>query len=354
MQIDTAEQTPRAATDKGKGKAVATELNEHYDKDNLPWVEKYRPVTLDDVVSHKDITGTIEKFIAANRLPHLLFYGPPGTGKTSTILAVARRIYGKNYRKQILELNASDDRGIDVVREQIKNFAETRTLFLKGFKLIILDEADMMTTAAQAALRRVIEQYTKNVRFCIICNYVNKIIPAIQSRCTRFRFSPLPMTEIERRLTGVIQNEGVNLTEDGKKALLKLSKGDMRRALNVLQACHAAYDVIGETEIYDCTGSPQPADIETVVNSMLSDDFTTSYKMISALKVERGLALPDLINGAYEHIETIEFKPQARVYLLDYLATTEHRLSTGASEKIQLTALLGAFKNAVEISGEKS
>ena len=130
------------------------------------------------------------------------------------------------------------------------------------------------------------------------------------------------------------------MTEDGKKALLKLSKGDMRRALNVLQACHAAYDVIGETEIYDCTGSPQPADIETVVNSMLSDDFTTSYKsecccllssdvvltcttVISALKVERGLALPDLINGAYEHIETIDFKPQARVYLLDFLATTE-------------------------------
>lgn len=209
-------------------------------------VEKYRPVTLDDVVSHKDITGTstrifwvgvswlcwlkpslVEKFIEKNRLPHLLFYGPPGTGKTSTILAVARRIYGASFRKQILEvcalswsvsqallhshciqLNASDDRGIDVVREQIKNFAETRTLFSQGFKLIILDEADMMTTAAQAALRRVIEQYTKNVRFCIICNYVNKIVPAIQSRCTRFRFSPLPMPEVEKRLNIVIETEG--------------------------------------------------------------------------------------------------------------------------------------------------
>ncbi|PCH36344.1 nucleoside triphosphate hydrolase protein [Wolfiporia cocos MD-104 SS10] len=333
---------------KGKGKAV--EQDEVRDLDNLPWVEKYRPVTLDDVVSHKDITSTIEKFIEKNRLPHLLFYGPPGTGKTSTIMAVARRIYGRDYRKQILELNASDDRGIDVVREQIKNFAETRTLFLKGFKLIILDEADMMTTAAQAALRRVIEQYTKNVRFCIICNYVNKIVPAIQSRCTRFRFSPLPIAEVERRLNGVIEAEGVKLTEDGKQALLKLSKGDMRRALNVLQACHAAYDLTGEAEIYNCTGNPHPSDIETVVNSMLSDDFTVSYKMISALKIERGLALPDLLNGAYEYIETIDFKPHVRVYLLDFLATTEHRLSTGASEKIQLTALLGAFKNAVEMS----
>ena len=173
---------------------------------------------------------SVEKFIEKNRLPHLLFYGPPGTGKTSTILAVARRIYGPDFRKQILEvhtkpayfvyayssrpqLNASDDRGIDVVREQIKQFAETRTLFSKGYKLIILDEADMMTQAAQAALRRVIEQFTKNVRFCIICNYVNKITPAIQSRCTRFRFSPLPIKEVERRLQGVIEAEKcVNLS----------------------------------------------------------------------------------------------------------------------------------------------
>ncbi|KAG6813838.1 Subunit of heteropentameric Replication factor C (RF-C) [Tricholoma furcatifolium] len=345
---------PLPSVNKGKGKA--TEPDQTYD-DNLPWVEKYRPVTLDDVVSHKDITTTIEKFIEKNRLPHLLFYGPPGTGKTSTILAVARRIYGPDYKKQILELiyeklNASDERGIDVVREQIKQFAETRTLFSKGYKLIILDEADMMTQQAQAALRRVIEQYTKNVRFCIICNYVNKIAPAIQSRCTRFRFTPLPIVEVEKRLNVIVEAEKVNLTEEGKKALLKLSKGDMRRVLNVLQACHAAYDTTGETEIYNCTGNPHPSDIESIVNSMLSDEFTTSYQMISNMKTERGLALQDLLTGAFEFVETLELKPHARIYLLDHLATTEHRLSTGASEKIQLTALLGAFKNAVELSAK--
>ncbi|KAF8075088.1 P-loop containing nucleoside triphosphate hydrolase protein [Lyophyllum atratum] len=347
-QMMDVQPTPTLA--KGKGKAVDRE--QPSENENLPWVEKYRPVSLDDVVSHKDITSTIEKFIEKNRLPHLLFYGPPGTGKTSTILAVARRIYGADYRKTTLELNASDERGIDVVREQIKQFAETRTLFSKGYKLIILDEADMMTQQAQAALRRVIEQYTKNVRFCIICNYVNKITPAIQSRCTRFRFSPLPITEVEKRLNMVVEAENVKLTDDGKKALLRLSKGDMRRALNVLQACHAAYDVTGETEIYNCTGNPHPSDIETIVNSMLSDEFTTSYQMISTMKTERGLALQDLLTGAFDYVETIELKPHARVYLLDYLATTEHRLSTGASEKIQLTALLGAFKNAVELSAK--
>jgi len=255
------------------------------------------------------------------------------------------------------QLNASDERGIDVVREQVKQFAETRTLFSKGFKLIILDEADMMTQQAQAALRRIVEQYTKNVRFCIICNYVNKIIPAIQSRCTRFRFSPLPIAQVEKRLVTVVEAEkwdssvfgcllylnallnSVNLTADGKKALLKLSKGDMRRALNVLQACHAAYDIVGETEIYNCTGNPHPSDIETIVNSMLADEFTTSYQsmfsfslticpywqeaVILKLKTERGLALQDLLTGVYEYLDTLELKPHARIYLLDHLATTE-------------------------------
>ncbi|KDQ06871.1 hypothetical protein BOTBODRAFT_39299 [Botryobasidium botryosum FD-172 SS1] len=343
MDIDT-DPTPLSSS-KGKGKA-----DERANSENLPWVEKYRPVNLDDVVSHQDIISTIEQFIQKNRLPHLLFYGPPGTGKTSTILAIARRIYGNDYKKNILELNASDDRGIDVVREQIKNFAETRTLFNKGFKLIILDEADMMTQAAQAALRRVIEQYTRNVRFCIICNYVNKIIPAIQSRCTRFRFSPLPMNQVEKRVNDVVTAESVNITDDGKKALLKLSKGDMRRALSILQACHAAYEITDETAIYNCTGNPHPSDIETVVNSMMSDEFTTSYQLISKLKIERGLALQDLISGIYEYIEDIDFPAQTRVYLLDHLATTEHRLSTGGNEKIHLSSLLGAFKNGVEIS----
>ncbi|CAK5283119.1 unnamed protein product [Mycena citricolor] len=343
---------PFSSAGKGKGKASDPPPATEVDLDTLPWVEKYRPVTLDDVVSHKDIVSTIDKFIQKNRLPHLLFYGPPGTGKTSTILAVARRIYGKDYKKQILELNASDDRGIDVVREQIKQFAETRTLFSKGFKLIILDEADMMTQQAQAALRRVIEQYTKNVRFCIICNYVNKIAPAIQSRCTRFRFSPLPIQEVEKRLDTVIEGEQVRLTADGKKALLKLSRGDMRRALNVLQACHAAYDITSETEVYNCTGHPHPSDIETIVNSMLSDEFTTSYQLINKMKTERGLALQDLLTGAFDYIEGLELKPHARIYLLDYIATIEHRLSTGASEKIQLSALLGVFKNAVELSSK--
>ncbi|KAM0755379.1 replication factor C subunit 3/5 [Meredithblackwellia eburnea MCA 4105] len=355
MQVDT---TVTANFGDSKGKSRQTMLTATKDREHdstFPWVEKYRPVTLDDVVAHQSVIQTIDRFIQKSRVPHLLFYGPPGTGKTSTILAVARKIYQEageaGMRNNVLELNASDERGIEVVREQIKNFASTRMQGAgsAGFKLIILDEADQMTNVAQSALRRVIEQYTKNVRFCIICNYVNKIIPAVQSRCTRFRFGPLPPEEVEKRLNYVVGCEKVNLTEDGRRALMKLSRGDMRRALNVLQACHAAYDVTDESAIYNCTGNPHPKDIEEIMRSMMNDSFETSYRYISKLKLEKGLALQDVLASVYDYLATIEFAPQTRVFLLDQLGLVEHRLSTGGSEKLQLTSLLGATKTAIEL-----
>lgn len=226
----------------------------------------------------------MERFVEANQLPHLLFYGPPGTGKTSTIMALAARLYGKSFRNNVLELNASDDRGIDVVRGQIKAFASTRNVFSTQsdtFKLVILDEADAMTQAAQAALRRVMEQYTRNVRFCIICNYVNKIIPAIQSRCTRFRFSPLDRVQVERRLDTVVAEEHCRIDAKAKDAILQLSHGDMRRVLNILQACDAACgpgEVIDEDSVYNCTGHPHPQDIETAFQAMLEAEFTSAYE----------------------------------------------------------------------------
>jgi replication factor C subunit 3/5 len=264
-----------------------------------PWVEKYRPQSLADVAAHRDIVDTIDRLTSENRLPHLLLYGPPGTGKTSTILAVARKLYGTQMHNMVLELNASDERGIDVVRQQIQDFASTQSFSFgpkSSVKLVLLDEADAMTKDAQFALRRVIEKYTKNTRFSLICNHVNKIIPALQSRCTRFRFAPLDAVHVAERLKHVIQAEGLDVSESGLAALVRLCNGDMRKALNILQSTHmASQQQITEETVYLCTGNPLPKDIEQIAHWLLNESFTVSFRRISEMKTRKGLALVDIV-----------------------------------------------------------
>lgn len=286
---------------------------------NLPWVEKYRPQSLGDLISHEEIINTIERFIDEDHLPHLLFYGPPGTGKTSTILACARKLYTpKEFPSMVLELNASDDRGIGVVRQQILSFASTRTIFKSGFKLIILDEADAMTNDAQNALRRVVEKFTENVRFCLICNYLSKIIPAIQSRCTRFRFGPLGNEQILPRLNYVIEQEKVDVSEDGRKALLALSGGDMRKVLNILQSTNMAYNKVTEDNVYTCVGHPLRQDITNIINWMLNEDFQKSVKNVTELKTAKGLALQDILTELHSYVQRIDFPAVGCLFCLTF------------------------------------
>ncbi|KAE9552288.1 hypothetical protein FO519_004505 [Halicephalobus sp. NKZ332] len=318
-------------------------------KANLPWVEKYRPATLDDLVSHKEIIKTISKLIGENKLPHLLFYGPPGTGKTSTILAAARQIYSeKQYKSMVLELNASDDRGIGIVREEIVSFAQSRMLHVDpeakvSFKLIILDEADAMTKDAQNALRRVIEKFTDNVRFCIICNYLNKIVPALQSRCTRFRFAPLNRDQMIPRLDHVIEAEKVNVTEDGKAALFELSSGDMRRVLNILQSTSLAFDVVNEDAVYACVGQPQPQEIRKILRLMLDGTFETAYEGLNGMRINNGTAVTDVVDNLLDHVMQLDMDAQILCPLVDRMAKIQARLAHGSSEKSQLLALVSAF-----------
>ncbi|KAF1812096.1 P-loop containing nucleoside triphosphate hydrolase protein [Eremomyces bilateralis CBS 781.70] len=363
-----------------KGKRSAANLPVEAE-DTLPWVEKYRPKTLDDVSGHQDILATINRFVEKNRLPHLLLYGPPGTGKTSTVLALARKIYGsKNMRQMVLELNASDDRGINVVREQIKTFSSTKQIFtaapqpgdssLASFKLIILDEADAMTATAQMALRRIMEKYTANTRFCIIANYTHKLSPALLSRCTRFRFSPLKDLDIHRLIDRVVVEENVQIDPAAVESLVKLSKGDMRRALNVLQACHASStplrapgepapdpttirrDTITETTIYDCIASPHPEDIVRIGDTLLNNvDVTGCLQTINAIKVAKGLALADILTALSEHLMGAGVPAQTRVTWMEGLADIEHRLSGGGSEMIQTGAMVGIIRKGAEMAG---
>lgn len=279
-------------------------------------------------------------------------------------------------RQMVLELNASDDRGIDVVREQIKTFASTKQIFARasstsgmaGYKLIILDEADAMTNTAQMALRRIMEKYTANTRFCIIANYSHKLSPALLSRCTRFRFSPLKEADIRRLVDKVIEDEHVQIMPDATDALVRLSKGDMRRALNVLQACHASStplpepgapkvpesevvrDTITTETIYTCIAAPPPDAVQEILATLLATpDVVSCLSTIKTLQVARGLALADIITALAEEISKLEAKPEVMITWLSGLAEIEHRISGGASEAIQTGAVVGVVRNGAEL-----
>lgn len=329
-----------------KGKNVVVSPPE---STNIPWVEKYRPQSLDDVAAHRDIVETIDRLASGNRLPHLLLYGPPGTGKTSTILALARKLYGNQMHNMVLELNASDDRGIDVVRQQIQDFASTQSISFgakSAVKLVLLDEADAMTKDAQFALRRVIEKYTKSTRFALICNNVNKLIPAVQSRCTRFRFAPLDALNISERLKHVIKAEMLDVPENGLKALVRLCNGDMRKALNILQSTHMASQQITEETVYLCTGNPLPKDIEQISYWLLNESFSTSYKRISEIKTRKGLALVDIVREVTMFVFKIKMPADVRILLINEMADIEYRLSLACNDKLQLGSLIAAFTRA--------
>ncbi|KAI6228124.1 Replication factor C subunit 5 [Aphelenchoides besseyi] len=318
----------------------------------LPFVEKYRPTNLGDLVSHEDVIRTITKMADERRIPHFLLYGPPGTGKTTTMLAMARHLFGpKDYKTHVMEFNASDDRGIEVVRNNIVRFAESTAINIHSehkrrlnFKLIILDEADAMTKEAQNALKRVIEKYALNIRFCLICNHVSSIIPAIQSRCTRFRFAPLKKEQIIPRLDHVIAEEKLNVTADGKEALFQLSGGDMRKILNVLQSTSLAFDVIDRKNVYACVGQPDPQVIERIFKILLSDSVADAFEKISKLQLENAISLSDVLENMVDHVLSLNFGDESILAaLIEQLSEIQKRVTNGCSEMLQLHGLIASF-----------
>lgn len=245
-------------------------------------------------------------------------------------------------------MNASDDRGIGIVREEIVSFAQSKNLHVDpnskvSFKLIILDEADAMTKDAQNALRRVIEKFTDNVRFCIICNYLSKIVPALQSRCTRFRFAPLSKDQVIPRLQYVIEQENVNVTEEGKNALFELSYGDMRRVLNILQSTALAFDEVDENAVYACVGQPQPKDIKNILRTVLDQSFEKAFEALNKMRIDNGTAVTDIVENLLDHVVQLDLPSEVMCPLVDTMATIQSRLSHGCNEKAQLLCLVSAF-----------
>ncbi len=305
------------------------------------WAEKYRPKTLDEIIDQEENVARLKKFAKEKNAPHMLFAGPPGTGKTTAALAFAHDLYGEDYRRYILETNASDERGIDVIRTKIKEFARARVAGPVPFKLIILDEADNMTADAQQALRRLMEVYTPTSRFILIANFPSKIIEPIQSRTALFRFTPLKKEDVIARLKWIADNEGVSYEEKALEVIYELSEGDMRRAINILQASSALGRVTVDA-VYKVVGLAHPKEIREMLRYALRGEFTVARDRLRKLMVNYGLSGNDVIKQIHREIfsSDLDLPEEVRVLIADYTGEIQFRLVEGADDEIQLNAFL--------------
>ncbi|CAJ1440263.1 unnamed protein product [Effrenium voratum] len=286
-----------------------------------------------------------------------LLHGPPGTGKTSTITAVAKTMYKQRYKSMTLEMNASDARGIDVVREQIKTFVSVKQLFASAEgqpKLVILDEADNMTSSAQFALRRMIEQYASNCRFILICNYSSKIIPALQSRCTKLRFAPLTEEQMLGRLQYIAETEKIQLTQDGAKAIVQVGGGDMRKVINIFQTTSMGHrGNVDSKAVYASTGIPSPEEIQHFLRALLngSVSFAASLTSLKHMLNAKGYALDDFLQLMHKQLLLEDLPVSQRLQLTVALADIDWRLKQGCGDAIQLGAIIGIFHEARAMGG---
>ncbi|MHA2431162.1 MAG: replication factor C small subunit [Promethearchaeota archaeon] len=309
---------------------------------NRPWVEKYRPRKLEELVNQKGIINRLKQFINDKSMPHLIFAGPAGTGKTTSALAIVRELFGRKMASNTtyLELNASDARGIDVIRTYIKDFAKAKPPLNIPFKILILDEADNMTAPAQQALRRTMEKYTQNCRMILICNYSNKIIPPIQSRCVVFRFSSLSSNDIKERLKFVAKQENISITNNGLNALVEVSRGDCRRAINYLQSCGTISQKVDQDIVFRVAGEVPPERIKEILQTAIQGQLDFSINLLNNVIKEYGLSGISIIKNIHREIFNLSISEKIKIELSKLLAEFEYRLSQGGTEEIQLKALL--------------
>ena len=304
------------------------------------WTERYRPKTLDEVVGQKHVTERLKAYVVSKNMPHLLLTGPAGTGKTTCSLALAKDMFGDGWKGNFIELNASDERGIDVVRGKIKEFARTAPIGGAEFKIIFMDEADALTSDAQAALRRTMERYSRICRFILSCNYSSKIIDPIQSRCAVFRFSPLNAEDVRNYLMNIVKKENINIDDKATDALVHVARGDMRRAINSLQVAASTGKKIDIDVIYQTTGMAQPAEVKAMIETALSGNFIAARDKLDEIMINYGLSGQDVIRQIHSSFFDLSVTDSERVRLIDKTGDIEFRIVEGSNERIQLEALL--------------
>jgi len=304
------------------------------------WTEKYRPRTLDEMVDREEIVARLKTFVKTKSMPHLLFVGPPGTSKTTSALALVNDIYNGNVSGNYIELNASDERGIDVIRNKVKEFARSIPLGEIPFKIIILDECDSMTEEAQQALRRTMEKYSTNTRFILIANELFKIIEPIQSRCAVFKFGPIPDDAILRRLEEIAQKEGIKYEKEALKIIVEKSEGDMRRAINFAQGAAAIEGAITVKSVKDFIGYVGVGKIDQIYEKASQGDLKSAIDVLNKLLYDEGIPPKEIVRRLHRNImqSSIDFQPKTE--LLSLLADVEFRIYSGADPEIQISAFL--------------
>jgi len=304
------------------------------------WTEKYRPKEFFDIKGQREIVKRAEAFVKQKNMPHLLFSGPAGTGKTSLALVISKKLFGDSWHENILELNASDERGIDIVRNKVKDFARTRAIGNVPFKIIYLDESDALTKEAQQALRRTMENYTRTCRFILSCNYSSKIIDPIQSRCALFRFKFLSKKDVVETIEKIAKAESLKIDDKTKEALYEVSNGDCRRMENLLQSCASLSNKITEELIYSIASIARPKEVSEVLNLALKNKFKDARNKLLDIMLEYGLSGLDIIKQIQKEILNLDIEPRKKMFLIDKCGEIEFRMVEGSDEFLQLEALL--------------
>ncbi len=307
---------------------------------NTIWTEKYRPQTFEQVKGQEKIVSKVKAFVDSNNMPHLLFSGPAGVGKTTLSLVIAKELFKDHWKENFLELNASDERGIDIIRTKVKDFARTKALGNVPFKLIYLDESDALTREAQQALRRTMENYTKTCRFILSCNYSSKIIDPIQSRCAVFRFRPLSKEDIISMVEKISEREELTINDEVKEALYDVCEGDCRKLENTLQSCSVIKKEIDLELVYSMASAAKPKEVNEILTFAKNQDFLTARKKLLSLMLNYGLSGIDVIKQINKEIWNVEMNDESKVKLIDKCGEIEFRIVEGSDEYLQLESFL--------------